>query len=184
MEILEGSESSTRVCVKLASTGYHDSLRSPVTVNLTFEDYSAEGERDSFAFAAFTRTDVHTHVGGVDYHPGNCTHLEFSAGSVKGDRKCCEIRIEDDDLVEGRELFSIHAQVQGGDESPETLEECGSSSGSGKESTGSEHSRTGDSETEYDDEAKVARNGFVQFGGALKSSTGSLKVYILDNDGK
>ena len=184
MDILEGSESSTRVCVKLASTGYHDSLRSPVTVNLTFEDYSAEGERDSFAFAAFTRTRVHTHVGGVDYHPGNCTHLEFSAGSVKGDRKCCEIRIEDDDLVEGRELFSIHAQVEGGDESPETLEECGSSSGSGKESTGSEHSRTGDSETDYDDGDEAARNGFVQFGGALKSSTGSLKVYILDNDGK
>lgn len=84
-------------------------------------------------------------LGGEDYKGGlieseNLNQiLSFPTGSVKGSRRCFNITITNDLLVEEQEMFSVNVRV---------------------------------------DDAEAA-----QFGGALNSSTGSVAVNIIDNDG-
>ena len=49
LNVLETSE-SVDVCVKITSTGSHDSLQTAVTVDLVFEDLSAKGKCISAGF--------------------------------------------------------------------------------------------------------------------------------------
>ncbi|CAI8057761.1 hypothetical protein GBAR_LOCUS31462, partial [Geodia barretti] len=128
VKVPESDDSTVEVCVKLASTGCDDSLRCPVTIHLTFEDLSAEGGED------------------YRYNSEDCTNLVFEAGSIKGNRKCCEIEIENDDLVEETEIFLVHARVHEGDcGRPEIqiqcLNDCGS--GEGRDSGSGKGNRSG-----------------------------------------
>ena len=118
--------------------------------------------------------------------------MVFEAGSIKGNRKCCEIEIENDDLVEETEIFLVHARVHEGDcGRPEIqiqcLNDCGSSegrdSGSGKGGRRLEDSGSGGSGSEGC-ETKTVEVINVQFGGSIDKCTGTLKVNILDDDGK
>ena len=49
--------------------------------------------------------------GGEDYF-ANYTKFCFGVGSVKGDVKCCKVKIINDCLVEGTEKFTAHATVR------------------------------------------------------------------------
>ena len=128
--------------------------------------------------------------------------MVFDVGSTKGDRECCEIEIENDGLVERTEVFFIHAQVHdghdcschgvsndnaacengGGGESRDGGNN-GERGENGADGEGGSGSTVEDSGTEGNG-AETAGNGIVLFGGALNSSTCSLKVFIFDDDGK
>ena len=53
LKVSESNDLSVEVCVKLASTGSFESLRSAVTVILTFQDRSAKSESHSVALSTF-----------------------------------------------------------------------------------------------------------------------------------
>ena len=85
----------------------------------------------------------------------------FTSGSIKDDHHCFNITITDDLLVEGNETFFINIQAHTEDMSNQTSG-CGQESGGGQEIS------------------SVA----VNIRGALNSSTGSISVTIVDNDGE
>ena len=95
--------------------------------------------------------------GGEDYNT-SIDQILFTSGSIKDDRQCFNITIAEDLLDEGNETFFINAEVQAED----IPNRSGHVSGSGQETL------------------SVA----VNFGGALNSSTGSISVTIIDDDGK
>ena len=98
--------------------------------------------------------------GGEDYNT-SIDRILFTSGSTKDDRHCFNITIADDLLVEGNETFSINVQGQAED-IPNPTSGSGHVSGSGQETL------------------SVA----VNVGGALNSSTGSISVTIVGNDGE
>jgi hypothetical protein len=95
------------VCIRLASTGSHKRLLSPVEVIVTFKNKSA--------------TD------GEDYTKSH-DPIKFPSGSAKGDHRCFNITIADDLLIEENEEFSIKAHVYEND--------CGTGSDSKQENCG------------------------------------------------
>ena len=94
--------------------------------------------------------------GGEDY-TATIDRVLFTSGSIKDDRHCFDIAIIDDLVAEEIEEFMMIAQV-----TVEDIPAHASGSGSGQEYQSVEAS----------------------IGGALSSSTGSISVTIVDNDGK
>jgi hypothetical protein len=107
------------VCIRLASTGSHKRLLSPVEVIVTFKNKSA--------------TD------GEDYTKSH-DPIKFPSGSAKGDHRCFNITIIDDALAEENEKFSIKAHVYVKD-TPTHTSDCGTGSDSKQENCGPGSSR-------------------------------------------
>ena len=103
--------------------------------------------------------------GGEDYNTST-DQIRFSNGSIKGDRQCFNITIVDDLLLERNETFHINVQAHAEDTPAEDIPN--QASGSGQESGSGRETLS------------VA----VNVRGALNSSTGSVSVTIVDNDGE
>ena len=100
--------------------------------------------------------------GGEDYNT-SVYQIAFTSGSIKDDRQCFNITIDDDLLLEGNETFVINVQAHA-----ENIPSYTSGSG---EDSGSSQSGSG-------------QNTSVNIRGAFNSSTGSISVTIVDDDGK
>ena len=109
---------------------------------------------------------MYTLSGETDYNT-SINQIRFTKGSIKGDRQCFNITIVDDLLLEGNETFIINVQADAED-IPHQASGGGQESGSGQESSSGQETL----------------NAAVNVRGALNSSTGSVSVTIVDNDGE